>query len=126
MVGSRSQRDVEVSSAHGGRPNELRRTHPELGTLTFPRAPLGDIVLQTVVHGVFGAFLCIFGHAYAVKTIGPTRQAAVGAWVPAFAMVAAIPTLGEIPSALNIAGAVVVTAGILLTVFLHGKAAARA
>lgn len=84
-------------------------------------APVADIALQTVVHGVFGAFLCIFGHAYAVKTIGPTRQAAVGAWVPAFALIAAIPTLGEIPTALNIAGAVVVTAGILATVFLQGK-----
>ena len=88
-------------------------------------APAADIVLQTVVHGVFGAFLCIFGHAYAVKTIGPTRQAAVGAWVPAFALIAAIPTLGEIPSMLNIAGAIVVTAGILATVFLQRKSPAR-
>ncbi len=87
-------------------------------------APLADIALQTVVHGVFGAFLCIFGHAYAVKVLGPTRQAAVGAWVPAFALVAAIPTLGEIPSALNIAGALVVTAGILATVFLQRKSPA--
>ena len=86
-------------------------------------APLVDIALQTVVHGVFGAFLCIFGHSYAVKTIGPTRQAAVGAWVPAFALIAAIPTLGEIPSALNIAGAIVVTAGILATVFLQPRRA---
>jgi len=88
-------------------------------------APLGDIALQSVVHGVFGAFLCIFGHAYAVKTLGPTRQAAIGAWVPAVALVAAIPTLGEIPSALNIAGAAVVTAGILATVFLKPRAAPR-
>jgi drug/metabolite transporter (DMT)-like permease len=88
-------------------------------------APAADIALQTVVHGVFGAFLCIFGHAYAVKTIGPTRQAAVGAWVPTFALIAAIPTLGEIPSALNIAGAAVVTAGILATVFLQPKGPAR-
>jgi drug/metabolite transporter (DMT)-like permease len=88
-------------------------------------APLVDIAMQTVVHGVFGAFLCIFGHAYAVRAIGPTRQAAVGAWVPAFALVAAIPTLGEIPSALNIAGAVVVTTGILATVFLQQKSPAR-
>ena len=85
-------------------------------------APVTDIVLQAVVHGVFGAFLCIFGHAYAVKIIGPTRQAAVGAWVPALAMLVAIPILDEIPSALNIAGAIVVTAGILATLFLQRKA----
>ncbi len=88
-------------------------------------APLADIALQAVVHGVFGAFLCIFGHAYAVKTIGPTRQAAVGAWVPAFALIVAIPTLGEIPSVLNIVGAVVVTVGILATVFLQPKGSTR-
>jgi drug/metabolite transporter (DMT)-like permease len=85
-------------------------------------APATDILLQAVVHGLFGAFLCIFGHAYAVKTIGPTRQAAVGAWVPPIAMLAAIPALGEMPSALNIVGAAVVTAGILATVFLQPKA----
>ncbi len=81
-------------------------------------APLGDIVMQSVVHGLFGAFLCIFGHAHAVRTIGPTRQAAVSAWVPALALFAAIPALGEIPTLLNIVGAVIVTAGILVTVFL--------
>jgi drug/metabolite transporter (DMT)-like permease len=87
-------------------------------------APLGDIALQSVVHGLFGAFLCIFGHAHAVRTIGPTRQAAVSAWVPALALFAAIPTLGEIPSLLNIVGAGIVTAGILATVFLQPKPAA--
>jgi len=90
---------------------------------TLFTAPFGDIVLQSVVHGVFGAFLCIFGHAYAVKTIGPTRQAAVGSWVPALALVAAIPTLGEEPTLLNIVGALVVTAGILATVFLQPRRA---
>ena len=77
--------------------------------------------MQSVVHGVFGAFLCIFGHAYAVKTIGPTRQAAVGSLVPPLALIAAIPTLGEIPTALNIVGAVIVTIGILMTVFLQPR-----
>lgn len=85
-------------------------------------APLLDIALQVVVHGVFGAFLCILGHAYSVKTIGPTRQAAIMSGAPALALFVAIPTLGEIPSALNIGGAVLVTAGILATVFLHRRA----
>ena len=70
------------------------------------------------MHGVFGAFLCILGHAYSVRTIGQTRQAAIMSGAPALALFMAIPTLGEIPSTLNIVGAVVVTAGILATVFL--------
>lgn len=84
-------------------------------------APLADIALQTVVHGVFGAFLCILGHAYSVKTIGPTRQAAIMSAAPALALFVAIPTLGEIPTVLNIVGAAVVTAGILATVFLRPR-----
>ena len=89
---------------------------------TLFTAPFGDVVMQSVVHGVFGAFLCIFGHAYAVKTIGPTRQAAVGSLVPPLALIAAIPALGEIPTVVNIVGAVVVTLGILATVFLQPRA----
>ncbi|MDA0786735.1 MAG: DMT family transporter [Proteobacteria bacterium] len=90
---------------------------------TLFTAPFNDIVMQSMVHGVFGAFLCVFGHAYAVRTIGPTRQAAVGSLVPPLALVAAIPTLGEVPTALNIVGAVVVTIGILATVFLQPRPA---
>jgi drug/metabolite transporter (DMT)-like permease len=88
---------------------------------TLFTAPFGDVVMQSAVHGVFGAFLCVFGHAYAVKTIGPTRQAAVGSLVPALALFAAIPTLGEIPTVLNVVGAVIVTVGILATVFLQPR-----
>jgi len=84
-------------------------------------APVSDIVLQVVVHGIFGAFLCILGHAYSVMTIGPTRQAAIMSGAPALALFAAIPTLGEIPSTLNVIGAAIVTAGILATVFLHPR-----
>jgi drug/metabolite transporter (DMT)-like permease len=88
---------------------------------TMFTAPFNDIVMQSAVHGVMGAFLCVFGHAYAVKTIGPTRQAAVGSLVPPLALIAAIPTLGEIPTLLNIVGAVIVTIGILMTVFLQSR-----
>jgi len=90
---------------------------------TLFSAPFSDIIVQSVVHGVFGAFLCIFGHAYAVKTIGPTRQAAVGSLVPPLALFVAIPFLGETPSLVNIGGAVVVTIGILATVFLQPRLA---
>lgn len=79
-------------------------------------APVGDIALQIVVHGVFGAFIAIFGHAYAARTIGPLRQAAIMSGAPVLALLAAVPTLGETPTAWGIVGAVTVTAGILLAV----------
>jgi drug/metabolite transporter (DMT)-like permease len=47
------------------------------------------------------------------------RQAAIMSGAPALALFVAIPTLGEVPSFLNIVGAAIVTAGILATVFLH-------
>jgi len=84
-------------------------------------APRLDILLQVVVHGVFGAFLCILGHAYSVKTIGPMRQAAIMSAAPVLALFVAIPTLGEIPSTLNIVGAGIVAMGILATVFLRPR-----
>ena len=84
-------------------------------------APFSDIALQVVVHGIFGAFICILCHAYSVMTIGPMRQAAIMAGAPALALFVGIPTLGEIPTTLNIIGAGIVTVGILATVFLHPR-----
>ena len=82
-------------------------------------APAGDIALQAVVHGVFGAFIAIFGHAHAARTIGPLRQAAIMSGAPVLAILVAIPTLGETPTGWGIAGAVVVSVGILLAVGLR-------
>jgi drug/metabolite transporter (DMT)-like permease len=82
-------------------------------------APAGDIWLQIVVHGVFGAFVAIFGHAYAARTIGPMRQAAIMSGAPVLALVVAVPTLGEVPTPWGVAGAVTVTVGILLAVGLR-------
>jgi drug/metabolite transporter (DMT)-like permease len=79
-------------------------------------APLGDIALQAVVHGVFGAFIAIFGHAYAARTIGPLRQAAIMSGAPILSLVVAVPILGEVPTLYGIGGAIVVTLGILLAV----------
>ena len=82
-------------------------------------APAGDILLQAVVHGVFGAFIAVFGHAYAARTLGPLRQAAIMSGAPVLALLVAIPTLGEIPTVWGIVGAVIVTLGILLVVGLR-------
>jgi drug/metabolite transporter (DMT)-like permease len=82
-------------------------------------APAGDIALQVIVHGLFGAFIAIFGHAYAARTIGPMRQAAIMSGAPVLALASAAMFLGETPTLWGIAGALVVTAGILLAVGLR-------
>lgn len=81
-------------------------------------APLGEILMQAVVHGLFGAFIAIFFHSFAARTLGPTRQAALLSGVPALVTILAIPILGEVPIVLAIIGVVVTSVGMLLTVIL--------
>lgn len=50
-----------------------------------------------------------------VKVIGPTRTALYANLQPAVALVAAWPMLGEVPTPLQIVGAVAIMAGVLLT-----------
>ena len=82
---------------------------------TLTEAPWQEIALQSIYQGVVAAFFAGFMIAYAARTLGSTRQAAIMSGAPALALLMAIPLLGEIPSWINVAGVIVVTAGILLT-----------
>ena len=77
-------------------------------------APWSEIVLQGVYQGLVVATVSAMLLTFAARTIGATRQAAILSGAPALALLMAIPVLGEIPTAFAIAGAAVVTAGILL------------
>ena len=68
------------------------------------------------MHGVFGAFLAVFGHAYAARTIGPMKQSAIMAGAPILALIISVPLLGEVATSLDVTGAIIVTFGILLVV----------
>ena len=78
-------------------------------------APLEEILLQGIYQGIVAAFVAGFMIAYAARTIGSTRQAAIMSGAPSLALLLAIPLLGEIPSLLSILGVVIVTLGILVT-----------
>ncbi|MDA0342180.1 MAG: DMT family transporter [Proteobacteria bacterium] len=82
---------------------------------TLSQAPWREIALQGIYQGVIAGFVAGFMIAYAARTLGSTRQAAIMSGAPALALVMAIPLLGEIPSWISIAGAVIVTIGILVT-----------
>ena len=82
---------------------------------TLFEAPWQEIVLQGFYQGVVAAFVAGFMIAYAARTIGSTRQAAIMSGAPALALLMAIPLLGEIPSWISVAGVVIVTIGILVT-----------
>lgn len=78
-------------------------------------APWQEIALQAVYQGFVAAFIASILIAYAARTLGGTRQAAVMSGAPALSLLMAIPTLGEIPSTISIVGVAVVTGGILVT-----------
>lgn len=78
-------------------------------------APWREIALQGVYQGIVAAFIAGFMIAFAARTLGATRQAAIMSGAPALALLMAIPLLGEIPSWISVAGAAIVTAGILVT-----------
>jgi len=79
------------------------------------KAPWQEIALQGIYQGIIAAFIAGFMIAYAARTIGSTRQAAIMSGAPAMALLMAIPLLNEIPSRLSVSGVIIVTLGILMT-----------
>ena len=69
------------------------------------------LLYSSLIALVVGYFLWYRG----VKIIGPTRTALYSNLQPAVALVAAWPLLGEVPTPLQIVGAVAIMAGVLLT-----------
>ncbi len=82
---------------------------------TITEAPWQEIALQGIYQGVVAAFVAGFLIAYAARTIGSTRQAAIMSGAPSLAILMAIPWLGEIPSWISVGGVVIVTVGIWVT-----------
>jgi drug/metabolite transporter (DMT)-like permease len=82
-------------------------------------APIEDLVLQIVVHSLFGAFLAIFGHSYAASTIGPMRQSAIMSGAPVLVLLFSVPLLGEKLTITGVFGALAVTLGILFVIGIH-------
>ena len=75
---------------------------------------LGQIIVQGVLSGVVG----VLAFTRAVQLLGAGRAAIFPALVPATAIVLGIPIAGEMPTALQLAGLVVVTSGLLIAMGL--------
>ena len=78
--------------------------------------PSGIWLSQAFYQGVLGGCLAPVAFAKAVSRIGASEAALFPALVPSGALMLAIPLLGEWPSASEIAGVIICTAG-LLTAF---------
>ena len=91
---------------------------PLYAALADPRALLaaapGFVALQAVAHGLGAGLVAVLAYSRAAALLGPGPAAFFGAMVPGAASLLAIPVLGEIPTALQVAGLLAVVAGLLL------------
>lgn len=88
------------------------------------------IAVQTIYQGVLVAIVSLFAYARAVGILGASLGASFASLVPVVAMLAAIPLLGEWPTAMDCVGIAAVTIGVFLSSGAHQaftkKAAASA
>ncbi|WP_299396737.1 DMT family transporter [Pelagibius sp.] len=76
-------------------------------------APAGELLGQAVFQGLLAAILALVCYSRAVAILGAGRGAVFATLVPAIAVLLAYPLLGEVPATTDLAGAALVTAGML-------------
>jgi drug/metabolite transporter (DMT)-like permease len=75
-----------------------------------------------VFQGLLSAVVALLFYTRAVAILGAARGAVFAALVPSFSLLLAIPMLHEIPTRLQLAGVVLVTAGMMFALGLHDPA----
>jgi drug/metabolite transporter (DMT)-like permease len=108
---------VAVLSMIGFLPAYVVLAGPRLAT-----APWSEIVIQVVFQGVLSAIVALLLYTRAVALLGAARGAVFAALVPAFSLLVAIPVLHELPTRLQVIGAVLVTLGMVLVLGLYDVA----
>jgi drug/metabolite transporter (DMT)-like permease len=78
--------------------------------------PASTLAAQILVQGVLTGVVSVIAYTSAVRLIGPARAAIFPALVPASAILVGVPVTGEWPTALQIAGLVTVSAGLLIAI----------
>lgn len=81
----------------------------------LPLASWQELVFQGVFQGVLIAALSIYLYSKAVASLGTTDTALFTAAVPCVTTVAAVFLLGETPGAMAVAGVLIVTAGMAIS-----------
>lgn len=75
--------------------------------------PLGATAVQGVVQGFGQGILAITAYSQAIRVLGVSRAVLFPAMVPAVSIMIGIPIVGELPNTVQIAGLLMVTAGLL-------------
>ncbi len=78
-------------------------------------APVSAIVVQTLYQGLMVSIVSLFAYARAVTLLGASLGASFASLVPVLAMLAAIPLLGEWPTATDGVGIAAITTGVFLS-----------
>lgn len=78
--------------------------------------PLATLAFQGLVQGGLQGVITMIAYSQAVVLLGVSRAVLFPAIVPAVSVLVGIPIVGEIPGPLQIAGLVLVTLGLLITI----------
>jgi drug/metabolite transporter (DMT)-like permease len=89
-------------------------------------APWREIAIQAVFQGVLSAIVALLLYTRSVAILGAARGAVFAALVPTFSLLIAIPLLHELPTHLQLAGVLLVTAGMAFALGLNNPATWRA
>ena len=79
------------------------------------RAPLNELLLQGVFQGVVIGVVSVSVYLRAVAALGAVETALFSAAVPGVTTIGAIFLLGEVPSAMAVAGVIIVTTGTIVS-----------
>jgi drug/metabolite transporter (DMT)-like permease len=86
---------------------------------------LGAMAVQGLVQGFGQGVLAITAYSQAIRVLGVSRAVLFPAMVPAVSILIGIPIVGEFPNAYQIAGLLLVTAGLLSAVGVFGPRQSR-
>jgi drug/metabolite transporter (DMT)-like permease len=88
-------------------------------------APRGEVLFQAVYQGLGVAIAALALYAWAIRVLGASLASLFMPLVPVFGVLLAIPTLGEIPTALQRVGILGVTVGMVLAAASPGRGDGR-
>ena len=84
-----------------------------IGEPSLHLVPIWEILMVALAQGVMSAILAIFFYSQAIKILGAGRAAVFNALAPALVLIIAYPTLGEVPTWLELVGVATVTLGMV-------------
>ena len=90
----------------------------------LPDLPAHAVLVQAVYQGGLGGCLGVLAYSLAVGHLGASRAALFPSFVPALATLLAMPMLGQVPDALQAAGILLASLGLVTALDLFGRKSA--